>query len=258
MRDLGQIITSKRPYLIRKDTLEIITVQNSALNDATTMLLHVEKQLKPFKARHFPDKKCLMVVDGVSSHKVPEVQAAYADAGWILEYFPPNMTDELQPMDLAVNAVCKSAMRKLRIEKMLDKIRQFKADLFSYYHNRPHKPKPIFVPPYPSYRDGVKAMLRLMNTTFSQKSFSESVERVFKRVGLAPDASPDGRQIWMKYQRSARKGSLFNGNREPNNLASLLTECESRSTLTIPPSAGSKLTKRRRLNLLLIHLNFLQ
>ena len=45
----------------------------------------------------------LEVVDNVGSHHNRSVQAAYAKAGWLLEFLPPNMTHLLQPMDLVVN-----------------------------------------------------------------------------------------------------------------------------------------------------------
>lgn len=57
--------------------------------------------------------KFLMVVDNVSFHHVQEVVAAFTNVGWILKFLPPNMTDELQPMDLVVNSVLKSEMRRL-------------------------------------------------------------------------------------------------------------------------------------------------
>ncbi len=70
--------------------------------------MHVQLQLKPYRPRHFSDTPLLMVCDGSPCHSVPEVKEAFTDAGWLVELFPPNMTAELQPMDLVVNAVVKS------------------------------------------------------------------------------------------------------------------------------------------------------
>jgi hypothetical protein len=55
----------------------------------------------------------MMVVDNCGSHKVAEVIAAFKGAGWLIVFLPPNMTGELQPMDLVVNAVCKTALTLL-------------------------------------------------------------------------------------------------------------------------------------------------
>ncbi len=93
------------------------------------MMMHIELQLAPFKQEHFPDLPCMMVVDNCGCHKVAEVVAAFMTVGWILKFFPPNMTGELQPMDLVVNAVCKKALRSLRIGKVLDYMRKYKMDV---------------------------------------------------------------------------------------------------------------------------------
>ena len=46
--------------------------------------------------------------------------SAFEAAGWILAFLPPNMTAELQPMDLVVNGSLKQHMRKMRIASSLE------------------------------------------------------------------------------------------------------------------------------------------
>jgi len=110
----GKVYDYVRPYLIQRDTFNIITVQHKAWNDQVGQLLRVKHQLKPWKGIKSPDKKCLMVEDNVSFHKTQQVKDAYAEANWLVEIWPPNMTDELQPMDINVNVIFKSIMRRLR------------------------------------------------------------------------------------------------------------------------------------------------
>jgi hypothetical protein len=92
------------------------------------MCMHVALQLKPFKARHSPNAPYLMVVDNVGFHHFAEVKAAAAAAGWLLMFLPPNITDELQPMDLVVNAVLNAEMRKLRMTAVMEYFTIFRRD----------------------------------------------------------------------------------------------------------------------------------
>ena len=45
-------------------------------------------------------QKHVIVMDNCPSHGVKEVVDAWIDAGWEVEFLPPNMTDRLQVMDL--------------------------------------------------------------------------------------------------------------------------------------------------------------
>ena len=86
----------------------------------------MELLLTLYKARHFPNVFMLMVLDNCGPHKTPDVETTFKKAGWLLEFLPPNMTDELQPMDLVVNAVGKQELRRVRIEKVVDYFVLFK------------------------------------------------------------------------------------------------------------------------------------
>ncbi len=72
--------------------------------------MHAELQLKRVfqRAGYLQNEKCLYVVDNVGFHHGEEVTKAFFDAGFLLDYLPPNMTDELQPMYL----VCKMRYSK--------------------------------------------------------------------------------------------------------------------------------------------------
>ena len=106
------------------------------------------------------------------------------DAGWIFAFFPSNMTDELQPMDLTVNSICKGAMRSMRIDQAFDSLLQFRADYFQA--KAQNRPLPQFVCDIPSYRDGVVNMLELFNTKFQEHSFKDKLAHTFVTVGLCP------------------------------------------------------------------------
>lgn len=181
----------KRPLLRHPETLDIITVQHKAWNDAVGMTMHLKYQLQPWKVRHAPHDKCLMVVDNVAFHHVKEVVEAFAAAEWVIKFFPPNMTDELQPMDLIVNAVLKCEMRKLRIALVFESLQAYRQLLLQWsvasVDNR-DLPKPVFDPPKPNYKDAVKTMLEVHRVHLASPQFIASLTACFKKVGLIPDA----------------------------------------------------------------------
>jgi hypothetical protein len=111
-----------------------------------------------------------MVVDNCGCHKKAEVVAAFEKAGFHLKFFPANMTGELQPRDLVVNAVCKKALRKLRIGRILDYFREYKVR--ALIADAAGQDLPLFTPPVPKMVDGV---LGLMETTFAEPEFKASL-----------------------------------------------------------------------------------
>ena len=178
-----------RPLLQNPANFDLITVQHKAWNDAVGMLIHLKYQLEPWKALNAPNEQCMMVVDNVSFHHVKEVTTAFAAAQWILKFFPPNMTDELQPMDLVVNAVLKAEMRKLRAKMVYDALDQFRTDLTRWsicVRDDNTLPKPIFNPPKPTYKDGVQTMLNIHHGKLKSVQFQDSLKKCFEKVGLIP------------------------------------------------------------------------
>ena len=99
------------------------------------------------------------------------------------------MTHTLQPMDLIVNSVVKSAMRRYRIQHLMGYFKQYRAD----YHNalRGHRDLPMYNPPAPTIIDGIKGMFDLREEYLLNDKFQLSVQRVFQSVGLCPLVTPN-------------------------------------------------------------------
>jgi hypothetical protein len=162
------ITTYIRPYLINPVTLHIVTVQNKAWNDSAGMLIHIELQLAPYKVKFFVVLPCLMAVDNSGCHKVGELVLAFQTVGWILKFFPPNMTGALQPMDLVVNSVCKKSLRHLRTVRVptCDKL-----DALVAAANK--EDLPPFNPPVP--KTASRLRLELMENEFSRSLSSRTL-----------------------------------------------------------------------------------
>ncbi len=78
--------------MINSDTLDIVTVKKKARNDRVGLIMHAELQLKRVfqRAGYLQNEKCLYVVDNVGFHHGEEVTKAFFDAGFLLDYLPPN------------------------------------------------------------------------------------------------------------------------------------------------------------------------
>lgn len=143
----------KRPYLFNDATLSMVTVQHKAWMDSPACVMWAELQLRPWRERYSPCQAPLAVVDNCGCHHVREVQAAFAESGWIMMYLPPNMTGELQPMDLVVNGPLKQHLRRRRVESSLQCFSQYRLDALRAVAKGETVPK--FKAPVPKMRDGL-------------------------------------------------------------------------------------------------------
>jgi hypothetical protein len=73
----------------------------------------------------------LAVLDNCGCHHVKAVAAAFIAAGWVVLFYPANMTDELQVMDLVANGPLKQFMRHQRILSVLAYFHLYKRDVMN-------------------------------------------------------------------------------------------------------------------------------
>ena len=86
--------THKRPYLIHKETLVVVTLQLKAWMDTPGMVMWSEVQLQPWAARR--TGRALVVWDNCGPHKTEAVKTAFLACSITQEELPPKMTDTLQ------------------------------------------------------------------------------------------------------------------------------------------------------------------
>ena len=98
--------THKRPYLIHKETLVVVTVQIKAWMDTAGMVMWGEVQLQPWAAKR--TGRVLVVWDNCGPHKTEAVRTAFAACKIYHEELPPKMTDILQewPKPAHAPALC--------------------------------------------------------------------------------------------------------------------------------------------------------
>jgi hypothetical protein len=127
--------------------------------------------------RFFPEELVLLVLDNCGPHKTPAVEQAFILAGWKVMFFPPNMTHLLQPMDLVVNSVVKSAMRKRRIGHLMKYFRTYQAECRQVQRLQPPLPLPAFNPPSPTIAHGLDGMFEMREQSLLKDSFKLSLSQ---------------------------------------------------------------------------------
>ena len=191
-----------RPYLINEHN-DIITVQNNAWNDSVGMMMYAQLLLKSYRLNLLGEETCLLVMDNFAAHTTESVRIAIEDVGFHVKCLPANMTDELQPMDLAaVNAQLKAEMRKARIHAIFSDLQEFRTRVAEAHDNNT-QPLPAFKPRPPKLVDIIKDVISAARGKFTTPAFIQSMQRVFRQVGLAETVLGD-QKYFVQYNESQR------------------------------------------------------
>ena len=161
-------------------------------------MLRVEKQLKPLKERDFPNDSAMMVSDNVSFHHAAAIKRAMRAARWFQGFFPPNMTDELQPQDLVANAVFKADMRRRRCVDVFEAMQVFRAELIQWAQDvviNGSATRPQWKPPKGNYMQTVQAVFACVRGRMTEPDFMLSMNRCFIKVGLEQQYNECGDKV---------------------------------------------------------------
>ena len=196
----------KRNYIIHKVTGAVITANKTAWMDTVTMVMWVELQLGPWRATR--GRRTLLVMDNCGPHGVGVVKEAFVAQGILVEHLPPNMTGELQVMDLVVNGPLKAAIRRERCMALHTNFLEWKADwkaeLDKAAAEQAFKP---FDPPTVTLADGLRTLFATCASDFRADNFVKGLRKAFVNVGLALDTSMTP-PFFHKYKGNSRKGTI--------------------------------------------------
>jgi hypothetical protein len=219
-------VTHKRPYLIHKTTGTVVTVHNAAWMDAVGLCMWADLVVKPWAN----GERVLLVWDNCPSHKTDVVSNHFQSLGIELAFLPANMTDKLQPMDLNINGPLKAYMRRYRGEQCFDYMQQFQKDSDKAVED--DDPLPLFSPPLPKIHDGLNMLLSATKEMFEKPDFPDGLQRIFIKVGLAPDPKEDnkfrsysGLSTHILSEDAERDKVLGKGQASNPTLGSLVFEC---------------------------------
>ena len=176
-----------RPYLLQRSTGNVVTAQHKAWMDTPGMVMWVDTVLGPW-ARQSGRLK-LLIMDNVGFHHATAVAAALRKFDVVFEPLPPNMTDLLQPMDLAVNRALKAFIRRMRCRDLYNYFQNFRfmymAELAKPAGSRRF---PEFLPPKPTQADGLRTIFSARKELYDTEDFKRGLTRAFVQAGLWKDA----------------------------------------------------------------------
>ena len=184
----GQQIHKVR-YLKHRDSGCIITSQFKAWNDTVRMAMYIDLILKPLAEKQ--GGKFFLWMDNVSSHKVDLLDAIFKEANVEVGYFPPNMTQFLQVLDLIINGPLKAHVRRKRGENILQYFRHYK-QLYNSEMDKPEDERtmPKWNPPKPTVQECILELINVMyddeESTFNEKRFQDKVQSTFLATGTIP------------------------------------------------------------------------
>ena len=179
-----------RPYLYHKQSGTVVTAQVKAWMDSVGMAMWADLVAGPWakqKRDAGGSEHTLVVWDNCGPHSPQSVIDVYREHGITAMCLPPNMTDLLQPMDLVVNAVLKSAIRQARGKSVYDAFQLYRADTEGVLADG--GPHTEFRPPKPTLYDGLRTFMATLIRLTTPK-FQSSLCACFVAVGLASGPGP--------------------------------------------------------------------
>lgn len=113
----------KCTYLKHTITGHIITSQVKAWNGTTRMVMWFELVMKPIRDML---GELLIWCDNCGSHKTNSVKDIIEETDIDVAFLPPNMTAELQVLDLVVNGPIKAHVKNRRARRLYDSFQEYK------------------------------------------------------------------------------------------------------------------------------------
>jgi hypothetical protein len=218
-------------FLRHSITGDVITCQAKAWNDTARMLMYVELILDPIARITRPAEQSgtrnkfnrgghFLWMDNFSVHNNKDVLQALTNKGVVVGFYPPNMTGDLQILDLVVNRLLKQLMRRLREGEIVEHFRKFKSTLLEM-KDKWSKQKLLsekFRPPKPLLHDRILAMMNYVQ----QLSNGDGVKEIFfresvRKTFLSTGSFHDGSERFVRYSStaSADQGAISAGRDRP-------------------------------------------
>jgi len=152
------------------------------------MAMHIDLILKPW-TRDNADGKLFLWMDNCGPHKTDCLHSVFNEANVEVGLLPPNMTSELQVLDLVVNGPIKAHIRKLRAQRICKYFDKYRG-IFRDQRKLKATQLPKWEPPKPSLEECIQDMLNLLLTDFATHKFKESICSSFTSTGTSYSPGP--------------------------------------------------------------------
>ena len=193
-------------YLIHKDSGHVITSQVKAWNDTVRMVLWFEVVMLPLKLKQ---GKMLLWCDNCGSHKTTCVNDVIREVGIDVAFLPPNMTSELQVLDLVVNGPLKAHIRTKRANRLYEAFQVYKQERAEDQKlDKSLRRNLDFNPPKPTMLQGIEDLILLFREQFTEAKFRECINRTFIKTSTLPidDSIP---HIFVEYKKESVSGTML-------------------------------------------------
>ena len=163
------------------------------------MIMWFELIILPIKNKK---GKVFLRVDNCGSHKTELVRNFVSTNEIDVAYLPPNMTSELQVLDLVVNGPLKAHIRQLRAKRIVAYLQQYIRD------RKENGVTSEFEVPKPELVEGICDLFNLFSNEFCASKFQEGVIRSFTQTGTIPEYSDNQEITFREYTREVKCGSM--------------------------------------------------
>jgi DDE superfamily endonuclease len=195
-------------YIRHQVSAIVITSQCKAWNDTVMMIMWYELVMRPIKNDL---GKMLLWQDNCGSHHTASVSDVIHETGIDVAFLPPNMTSELQVLDLVVNGPIKSHIKNKRAMRLYDSFQKYKIDRDAdMLLSSTERKNPVYNPPKPSMIEGISDLILLFEGQFTEDKFRKCINKCFIATGTLPIVQEDNTSPvkFMEYKKSQSFGAL--------------------------------------------------
>ena len=167
-----------------------------------------EVVMKPIKERL---GKLMIWCDDCGSHKTSSVKDVIAETDIDVAFLPPNMTAELQVLELVMNGPIKAHIKNKRAIRLYDSFQIFKMEKLAEMELPLEQQKTKdFTPPKPTMLQGIRDLILLFEEQFTEEKFMKCIQRAFVNTGTLPIVSEDllGVPKFREYAKVSSYGTL--------------------------------------------------
>jgi hypothetical protein len=156
------------------------------------MAMYIDLIVNGFLKEYHESKKFQLWMDNCGPHMTKAIEELLKELDFTdcFAFFPPNCTDILQPLDLIVNKILKSMVRKENAYIIIQDMQNFRAK-YALEMKKPleERRRLKFVATKPEYQQATIKLLNLMNSfnnisIDSSLKLAQSIKDCFVNVGL--------------------------------------------------------------------------